>query len=107
MKVTENKIFENKAELKEQLRIQKDSQDFLRRNIIKVDGMEKDENQAWENPDNKLTPFLYDRLKIIDELYIEREHRAGSRGVINAIGNEIPVTIVTRLSDYKDKEEII
>ena len=62
---------ENKAELKEQLKIQKD---HSRRNNIRVDGIEEDDNQTLEDTENKLKSFLYDKLKITEEyIYIERE----------------------------------
>ena len=37
-------MIENKAELKEQLRIQEDRS---RRNKIRADGIEEDENETW------------------------------------------------------------
>ena len=62
---------ENKAELKEQLKIQKD---HSRRNNVRVDGIEEDDNQTLEDTENKLSSFLYDKLKITEEyIYIERE----------------------------------
>ena len=60
----QNKVSENKAELKEQLRIQEDRS---RRNNIRADGI-KDENETWENTQNKLRSFLYNELEITDEL---------------------------------------
>ena len=69
MRSIQNEVRENKAGLKEQLRIQEDRS---RRNNIKVDGIEEDENEAWENTENKLRSFLYDELEITNELYRER-----------------------------------
>ena len=40
----QNEVNENRAELKEQLRIQEDR---LRRNNIRDDGIEEDENKTW------------------------------------------------------------
>ena len=71
MKSIQNEVSENKAELKEQLRIQKDRS---RRNNIRVEGIEEDENETWKNTDNKLGSFLHDKLEITDELHIWREH---------------------------------
>ena len=68
----QNEVSENKAKLKEQLRIQEDRS---RRNNIRVDGIEEDENETWENTENKLRPFLYNKLEITNELFIERAHR--------------------------------
>ena len=63
MRSIQNKESKNKAELKEQLRIQKDGSS---RNNIRVDGIEEDENVTWENTENKLRSFLYDELEIND-----------------------------------------
>ena len=78
-------MIENKAELKEQLRIQEDRS---RRNNIRVDGIEEDENETWENKENKSRSFLYNELEIPNELYIERAHRDN---------NNTPRTIVAKL----------
>ena len=59
MRRIQNKVSENKRELKEQLRIQEDRS---RRNNIRVDGIEEDENETWENTENKLRSFVYDEL---------------------------------------------
>ena len=83
---------ENKAELKEQLKIQKD---HSRRNNIRVDGIEEDDNQTLEDTENKLKSFLYDKLKITEEyIYIEREPRA------------IVPKLVPKF-DYEEKEELM
>ena len=66
MRSIQNEVSENKAELKEQLRIQEDRS---RRNNIRVDGIEEDENETWRNTDNKLRSLLYDALEITDELF--------------------------------------
>ena len=57
MRSIQNEVSKNKAELQEQLKIQ---EDCSRRNIIRVDGTEKDENETWENTENKLRSFLHD-----------------------------------------------
>ena len=59
LKVIWNEVSENKAELKEQLRIQEDP---WRRNNIRVDGIEEDENETSENTENKLRSLLYNEL---------------------------------------------
>ena len=76
MRSIQNEISENKAELKEKLRIQEDR---LRRNNIRVDGIEEDENETWRNTDNKLRSLLYDALEITDELFLEKAHRVRRR----------------------------
>ena len=104
MRSIQNEVSENKAELKEQLRIQEDRS---RRNNMIVDGMEEDENETWKNTDNKLRPFLYDALEITDELYIERAHRDRRREGVKFNSNNIPTTIVAKFLDYKEKEEVM
>ena len=54
MRSIQNEVNESKAELKEQLRIQKDR---LRRNNISAKSIEEDENETWENTENKLRFF--------------------------------------------------
>ena len=44
LKVVQNEMIENKGELKEQLRIQKNRS---RRSKIRIDGIEEDENETW------------------------------------------------------------
>ena len=100
LKVIKNEVSENKAELKEQLRIQGDRS---RRNNIRVDGIEEDENKTWENTENKLSSFLYIKLEITDELYIERAHRVRRKGSAKCNSNNTPKTIVARFLDYKEK----
>ena len=86
----QNEVSENKAKLKEQLRIQEDRS---RRNNIRVDGIEEDENETWENTENKLRSFLYDELEITDELYIERAHRVRRREGVKFNSNKTHRTI--------------
>ena len=104
MRSIQNEVSENKAELKEQLRIQEDRS---RRNNIRVDGIEEDENETWENTENKLRSFLYDKLEITDELYIERAHSVRRRKDVKFNSNNTPRTIVAKFLDYKEKEEVM
>ena len=92
MRSIQNEVSENKAELKEQLRIQEDRS---RRNNIRVDGIEEDENETWENTENKLRSFLYDKLEITDGLYIERAHRVRRREGVKFNSNNTPRTIIS------------
>ena len=104
MRSIQNEVNENKAELKEQFRIQKDR---LRRNNIRAKSIEEDENETWENTENKLRSFLYDELEITDELYIERAHRVRRRKDVKFNSNNTPRTIVAKFLDYKEKEEVM
>ena len=104
MRSIQNEVNENKAELKEQFRIQKDR---LRRNNIRAKSIEEDENETWENTENKLRSFLYDELEITDELYIERAHSVRRRKDVKFNSNNTPRTIVAKFLDYKEKEEVM
>ena len=100
----QTEVSENKAELKEQLRIQEDRS---RRNNIRVDGIEEDENETWENTENKLRSFLYEELEITDEIYIERAHRVRRGEGVKFNSNNTPRTIVAKFLDHKEKEEVM
>ena len=102
MRSIQNEVSENKAELKEQLRIQ---EDCSRKNNIRVDSIEEDENETWENTENKLRHFLYDELEITDELSIERAHHIKRKERVKFHSNSTPRTIVATFLDYKEKEE--
>ena len=104
MRSIQNEVSENKAELKEQLRIQEDRS---RRNNIRVDGIEEDENETWENTENKLRSFLYEELEIPDELYLEEAHHVGRREGVKFNRNNTPRIIFVKILDYKEKEEVM
>ena len=71
MKEIKKIVDNNRAELKEQLRIQ---EDCSQGNNIRFDGIPETENKTWEETETKLRKFLYDELDITEELYIEQEH---------------------------------
>ena len=104
MRTIQNEVSENKAELKERGRIQKDRS---RRNNIKGRRYWKDENETWENTENKLRSFLYDKLEITDELYTERADRIRRREGVRFNSSNSPRTIAAKLLDYKEKEEVM
>ena len=65
MKIEDN----NRAEMKEKLRIQ---EDWSQSNI---DGIPETENETWDETETNLRKFLYHELDIIEELYTEWAHR--------------------------------
>ena len=75
----------------------------MRRNNIRVDGIEESENETWENTKNKLRSFSYNELEITDELYIERTDHDRRRESVKSNSNNTPRTIVAKLLDYKKK----
>ena len=92
-------ISENKAELKEQLRIHKGCS---RRNNIRIDGIEEDENETWENTENKQDLFRMTNQKSLMN-FIQREHTVLEEKIIN----NTPRTIVAKFLDYNEKEEVM
>ena len=56
---------------------------------------------------NKFRSSLYNELEITDELYIERAHRVTRKESVKSYGNNTTRTIVAKLLDYKEKEEIM
>ena len=79
----------------------------MKRNNIRVDGIEEHENETWENTEYKLRSFLHDELKITDELYIERAHRVRRREGVKFNSNNTPRTIVAKFLVYKEKREVM
>ena len=62
MKEIKKIIDNNKAELKEQLRIQ---EDCSQRNNIRFDGIPETENETWEETETKLRKFFYNELTLL------------------------------------------
>ena len=54
-----------------------------RENIIRLDGIEEDENERWADTEVKLKIFLYNEFEIVDNLYIERAHQVTRKGGIS------------------------
>ena len=106
MKEIKKVVDNNKADLKEQLRIQEDRS---RRNNIRFDVIPETENETWEETEKKLREFLYDELDITEELYIEQAHHIARNRSSKEAANDLakPRTIIANLLDYKEKEEIM
>ena len=106
MKEIKKIVDNNRAELKEQSRIQEDRS---RRNNIRFDGIPETENETWEETEAKLRKFLCDELDITEELYIERAHRVAQNQSSKEASNDLvqPSTIIAKLLDYKEREEIM
>ena len=106
MKEIKKIVDNNRAEPKEQLRIQ---EDCSRRNNVRFDRIPETENETWEETETKLRKFLYDELDITEELYIERAHRVARNQSSKEASNDLakPRTIIAKLLDYKEKEDIM
>ena len=105
MKEIKKIVDNNRAEMKEQLRIQEDRS---RRNNFRFDGIPETENE-WEETETKLRKFLYDELDITEELYIERAHRVARNQSSKEASNDFAKqrTIIAKLLDYKETVEIM
>lgn len=97
-KTTELKI----KELKEKNRA---LEDRSRRNNLRVDGLEERENETWKDCEKKIKMLMVKKLKMekdyAEGIVIERAHRVGQKK------KDKPRTVIFKLLNYKDKEEII
>ena len=106
MKEIKKIVDNNRAETKEQLRIQEGRS---RRKNVRFDGIPETENEKWEETEKKSRKILYSELDITGELYIERAHRVARNQSSKEASNDLakPRTIIAKLLDYKEKEEIM
>ncbi|XP_065671777.1 uncharacterized protein LOC136089653 [Hydra vulgaris] len=72
----------------------------IKRNNLRVDGIKEDDNETWLESEQKVKEIFNEYLDV-ENVKIERADRAGKKGV-----NENR-TIVLKLLDFKDKEEIL
>ena len=86
MKEIKKIVDNNRAELKEQLRIQ---EDCSRRNNIRFDRITETENETWEETKAKLKKYFYDELDITEKLYIERAHRVARNESSKEASNDL------------------
>ena len=71
---------------------------------IRIDGIPEEEAETWDNTETKVKEILKEKLNLEEEPDIARTHRVGRR----ANGSvRRPRTIVCRLRDWKQKEQII
>ena len=75
-----------------------------RRNNIRIDGILEEENESWDTTEEKVKQVLAEKLNLEEALHIERAHRVGrvASGPIRS-----PRTIVCKLRDFKQKEQIL
>ena len=80
-----------------------------RRKNIRVDGILEEDNESWPNTEAKVKEALHEKLNLSFEPVIERAHRVGARPRSSAADgiNRRPRTIVCRLRDWKQKDEIL
>ena len=78
-----------------------------RRKNIRVDGILEEDNESWPNTEAKVKEALHEKLSLSFEPVIERAHRVGARSSAADGTNRRPRTIVCRLHDWKQKDEIL
>ena len=78
-----------------------------RRSNIRIDGIREEEAETWDNTETKVKEILKEKLNLDEEPDIERAHRVGRRANATTGSVRRPRTIVCRLRDWKQKEQII
>ena len=75
-------------------------EDRHRRNNIRIDGVPENLKENWEETAEKVKSLIKHKIKINDNIEIERAHRVGRRD------NNKPRTIVCKLLRFNDKTKI-
>ena len=75
-----------------------------RRSNIRIDGILEEENESWDTTEEKVKQVLAEKLNLEEALHIERAHRV--RRVASGPRRR-PRTIVCKLRDFKQKEQIL
>ena len=99
---------------KSYLNQEKDKAEYLenqsRRNNIRVDGIPEVHGETWETTEPLVKEVLKDKLRMSDEIFIERAHRVEgkvSSQDSNSSTSTRPQTIVCRLNHWNQKESIL
>lgn len=74
-----------------------------RRNNIRIVGIPEEENETWDVTEAKVKTTLQQKLKLNSPIGIERAHRVGKP----TDGTTKPRTIVCKIKDWKQKDEIV
>ena len=90
-------------EMKNQMRTLEDRN---RRNNLRVDGIDENEGETWDQTEAKIQRLLKDKLYFNDTINIERAHRMGKKNG-RRDNNDRPRTIIIKLLNYKDKVKIL
>ena len=101
MKEIKKIVDNNRAELKEQLRIQ---DDYSQRNNVRFDGIPETEKKTGRNQKKIKKVFAW-----TEELYIERALGVTQNKSNKEVSGDLvkPRTIIAKLLSYKEKEEIM
>ena len=84
-------------------------EDRSRRNNIRIDGIEDDQNETWDSCEEKVQKLIKKKLGLENEVEIERCHRMKNKNKdqSNNERRSRPRTIVCKLLRFKDKQKII
>ena len=75
-----------------------------RRNNIRIDGILEEENESWDTTEERVKQVLAEKLNPEEALHVERAHLVGR--VVSG-SRRRPRTIVCKLRDFKQKEQIL
>ena len=81
-----------------------DLEDRSRRNNLRIDGISESRNETWEECEEEIQKVFNEKLGV-KNVHIERAHRSKRSKSNNNNGK--PRTIVCKLLNYKQKEEIL
>ena len=81
-----------------------DLEDRSRRNNLRIDGISESRNETWEECEEEIQKVFNEKLGV-KNVQIERAHR--SKRSKSNINSGKPRTIVCKLLNYKQKEEIL
>lgn len=76
-------------------------EDRNRRNNLRIDGIKESDNESWEESERKVKDLIREKLKIEDNIMIERAHRIGKKE------DGKKRSIIFKLQSWKQKEAII
>ena len=79
-------------------------EDRSRRNNLRIDGISESRNETWEDCEEEIQKVFNEKLGV-KNVQIERAHRSKRSKSNN--NSEKPRTIVCKLLNYKQKEEIL
>ena len=82
-----------------------DLENQSRRNNLRLDGKSEKKNETWDECEQDVQSLIKDKLRIGENMVIERVHRIKKKGNSENLGK--PRTIVCRLLHYKDKAKIL
>ena len=77
-------------------------EDRSRRNNLRIDGIEENPNETWDECEESVQEIIKEKLGITEPIEIDRCHRMSKRK-----GSNRPRTVICRITKYKDKQKIL